>query len=435
MSKGMGFLKFQGDRKGKIQNLNFNGGFRREIRRHSSFSDKHLITFIWANNEMVNKETLAKLNVGDKEAVDEALAQIHWRSLQSTGVDQRRKTYSEVLLGNINSDKMPSDGVNQEWKKVSYKQKSATKPMDKYAKATTIFLHNIHAEATGKDIWGLFNSCGQILDIVLPKKRDKLGKRYGFIKTTSELEAGAIISNAKMDKRLGGRIGMQINKNVEAGKKDVKGKNVDADRRDANGNSNKVSGIHQNSRMQAEWLKAEEQMDFGKKIFEFIEVEVDKEVEEALQECKVAYTWFEEEVGNLQDKFKDMGLSKYRVIALSKRKFLVRKDNSDNWKDFEETDMSVWFCQIRDFMDIDHIISRTAWLECKGLPMPAWREENLKAFTDRFGNWLSWSYQSDDLQQFFNPLICIDTPTLEKIKEDMIILYKGKQIRITFEEI
>ena len=86
--------------------------------------------------------------------------------------------------------------------------------------------------------------------------------------------------------------------------------------------------------------------------------------------------------------------------------------------------MSVWF-KIRKFEEFDHVMSRVVWIECKGLPMPAWKEENLKAFTDRLGKWVSWSYQSDSLVRFFNPLICIDTDNPHKVEEEMTILYKG----------
>lgn len=67
--------------------------------------------------------------------------------------------------------------------------------------------------------------------------------------------------------------------------------------------------------------------------------------------------------------------------------------------------------------------------------MPAWKEENLRAFTDRLGKWISWSYQSDSLCEFFNPIVCLDLKNQERVKENMIILYKGKQIEILFHEV
>ncbi|KAL1817606.1 hypothetical protein ACET3Z_020180 [Daucus carota] len=43
--------------------------------------------------------------------------------------------------------------------------------------------------------------------------------------------------------------------------------------------------------------------------------------------------------------------------------------------------------------------------------------------------------QSDNLGEFFNPLVCLDLISREQVSEDMIILYKGKQIQIFFQEI
>ena len=160
-------------------------------------------------------------------------------------------------------------------------------------------------------------------------------------------------------------------------------------------------------------------------MFEFIEVEVDEEVDEALMDCKIGYTWFDMETSCLQGILDDMNLKKFKVISLSKRKLLVRKNKEDSWDELEKTDLSVWVCEIRSYEESDHILSRVIWIECKGLSMPAWKEENLRAFTSRLGRWLSWSYQSDGLGESFNLLICLDTTEWNIIQESMKILYKG----------
>lgn len=65
----------------------------------------------------------------------------------------------------------------------------------------------------------------------------------------------------------------------------------------------------------------------------------------------------------------------------------------------------------------------------------AWLEENVKAYTKDFGEWISWSYQKDEMNDLFDPVICLSTNKMDKIKEDMIILGKGVQYSIKFEEI
>lgn len=66
--------------------------------------------------------------------------------------------------------------------------------------------------------------------------------------------------------------------------------------------------------------------------------------------------------------------------------------------------------------------------------MHAWIESNLKAFTKSFGEWISWTYQRDNMNALFNPLICISTSSLHSIEEDMKVLIKGKSCNICFSE-
>ncbi|KAK1403676.1 hypothetical protein POM88_003281 [Heracleum sosnowskyi] len=78
---------------------------------------------------------------------------------------------------------------------------------------------------------------------------------------------------------------------------------------------------------------------------------------------------------------------------------------------------------------------RTVWVECKGLPMNVWLEENLKAFTMFMGEWLSWTYQKDDSNEFFNPLICLSTSRTDTIDESFEVMVKGKLLSISFSEV
>ncbi|KAL1802125.1 hypothetical protein ACET3Z_030772 [Daucus carota] len=397
----MASLQHQGDFSGRFQNSNWFPATRRfpasEDRRLQE-NDRQLNRFIWAHKDWLNRETLTRLNVGDESAIGEALMQIHSRSLGGNktlfynNISEGR-SYQDALKntqGPVKGSGKPDNNPN-EWTKVTYKKKASVGKAPKGENIFSIFLHNIPDEATGREIWQFFSNCGNFIDIILPKKRDKNGKRIGFIHTTSEVEAGAIISNAKMNKGLGRKISMSINQMVS------------------------TPGTKQNLRAS--------------------EVEIDEEVERALLDSKIGYSWFDVDVCSVRDRLRAMGLGKYRVIALSKRKFMISKDTKESWEDLDKSDLSVWFSSIRNYEEADHVISRVVWIECKGLPMPAWREENLRAFTDGLGTWVNWSYQSDSLDSFFNPLICIDTLSLSKIEEEMTILYKGSQKRISFTEV
>ncbi|KAL1831177.1 hypothetical protein ACET3Z_000828 [Daucus carota] len=325
-----------GGLRGDFQNSKYstaNRGFIGAGRSRRLDEDKLVKNFIWAHTKWVEKRVLEQLNVGDAKAVQEALEQIHAKSLLE-GNGGKKQTYNDVLTGATGgkiSEKQEYSSQSKgedEWQQVTHKRRSGPKRDKIPSDVFTIFLHNIPDLATGKQVWELFQNCGKILDIILPKKRDAKGKRYGFVHTSSELEAGAIISNAKQDKRLGSKIRMSINGVKKPDRQSKVEEPKEENRSQGNLNNNKMGE------------NKEERFDFGKKMFEFIELEIDEEVERALLKCKIGYTWFDESAENLQDKLNDTGLGKYKVTALSTRKFLIRKDDQDNWEDLNKSDLS-----------------------------------------------------------------------------------------------
>lgn len=102
------------------------------------------------------------------------------------------KIYSQVIENLSTWDKKDA-----EWKVVSYKKKST---FMKPSQGCTIFVSKIPDQASARDLWEFFKQGGDIKDISLPRKRDKMNNRIGFVKTNSELEAGRIISILKQFK-------------------------------------------------------------------------------------------------------------------------------------------------------------------------------------------------------------------------------------------
>lgn len=307
-------LKAKGDNGNRFQNLNFQKDDRsgsRMATRRELYAENQLLKFIWAHNRLVDKEVLVQLNIGDETAIRNALEQIHTRSLDSSGIKKSAdkgytpKSFSEILVNSRVREEHTAPLVREkgegEWTKVTYKKRTPVRNVPR-SPIATIFLHNIPDGATGTEIWSLFKGCGNILDIILPKKRDKLGKRFGFVKTMDEKEAGAIICNAKQDKRLGSKISMTIN-----GKKENSPSHKQPVSERVFKNQGDDVPVKTTTKIGDSNSQFEEVL-FGKRMFEFTEMEVDFEVEKALLDSKVGITWFEEEVSVLKERLRDMGL-------------------------------------------------------------------------------------------------------------------------------
>lgn len=61
------------------------------------------------------------------------------------------------------------------------------------ANLDTIFVSYLPENALLKDLWSFFKKLGSIKDIILPKKKDKYGRRFGFIKARSREEAANVL--------------------------------------------------------------------------------------------------------------------------------------------------------------------------------------------------------------------------------------------------
>lgn len=282
---------------------------------------------------------------------------------------------------------------------------------------STIFISKIPIDTTAKELWELFNGCGKVFDIILPRKRDKYNNRYGFVKTSNEEEAGKMISNAKARKGLGRVLKMSIYPSNTPIKR-------------VSLNTGKKAKLKSNDKS----TKGEgDRVNHVANVFENIEAEIDEDIENSLKRSLVGITkksiCARELVGEIQNnEFQEV-----KLLRLNDRKFLI--SSGDDCSLLGKKDcLSNWFHKIRNFKDDDFILSRTVIVEVLGLPMNAWKEENLRAFSSHIGEWVTWEYQDNRELCVFNPKIVILTKSFDVIEEKLCVLVKGKKYEIYFKE-
>ncbi|KAK1389756.1 hypothetical protein POM88_017934 [Heracleum sosnowskyi] len=81
------------------------------------------------------------------------------------------------------------------------------------------------------------------------------------------------------------------------------------------------------------------------------------------------------------------------------------------------------------------VVSSIVCIECTGLPINAWVEENLKAFTKHLGEWITWSFQEEENLRVYNPKILIAMRNYDQICDTLKVLVKGEQHMIGMKEI
>lgn len=138
-----------------------------------------------------------------------AANQIHYKTLRGINkVEYEDKiganSYIEALLKGEQKRKMFSD--YEGWKIVNYKK---NKNSDKREPTGTIFVAKIQTGASARDVWNFFQKGGKILDIVLPKKREKYN-RIGFVKVQNLAAAHSIVNLLKGKELMGSKLDLKV---------------------------------------------------------------------------------------------------------------------------------------------------------------------------------------------------------------------------------
>lgn len=338
------------------------------------------------------------------------------------------------MLKNNKYNKVNKGRIVNEWNEVRANVRRE-KEVGKKENGCTIFMYKIPDDTTSRDLLDLFKSCGNVKDVILPRKRDKRNNRIGFIKVKNELEAGELINNIKQSKGLGRRLSLSINQesNKEVSKTDLPNQRVSTpvNKGHPHRKENKVKEV---SVVLQDLQKDLDKKDYNSR-FEYIEAETDPNIEEVFEKSLVGISEEEQCPNELLDWLISENIKNVKVLMVNKKKFLFALDQYEGEVDLLKNILKARFFKIRDFVMEDYIMPRIAVVECVGLPMNAWIEDNLKGFSKSLGEWISWRFQNNEKRLVHNPLVEIHTIQYELIKEEMCVLVNGVKYKVSFREI
>ncbi|KAK1394316.1 hypothetical protein POM88_013372 [Heracleum sosnowskyi] len=276
-------------------------------------------------------------------------------------------------------------------------------------------------------MWTFFKLGGNIIDIIFPRRRDRWNNCIGFVKTSSELEARKIISNLKQYKGLGRVLRMSINhRNYDENSK-VQGGMATGVRTDGMGILNKDS-------KRIKEIQVSNHVVHNRNVFEFLETEIDGDIEDSFMNSVVGFTRIDVKVSYLLDMLHSEGLMDIRIVKAGSFIYYFNKVNNLIWEGKKREVLEKYFVKVRKSQEKDLIIPRMVEVECISLPVSAWLEENLKAYSKFVGEWISWSYQNEKDLEIFNPRVRCVTHIKDEIKEKMKITVKGKLYEVVFQE-
>ncbi|GKU99946.1 hypothetical protein SLEP1_g12720 [Rubroshorea leprosula] len=339
-----------------------------------------------------------------------------------------------------------------------------------YNQAIPFFFTNFPDEWSFEQMWRTFNRLreGRVIEIECPKKRDRIGRRFGFVRFLEVKDAEQL--ERKLNQIQIGGFNLQANKprfeksgyqnqqqrnmgkrrpNVatsNAGTKRnltyaeiVKGNNVDYQSMGLNEGQYHDANIREQSKR----LRANDQTKWRWKpkqkpqAWSGMEFNVKQNEYGWLEKCFVGTVRSVTLIPTLQEKFFMEGVFFCKIRAMGGRLVLMEGHDYEDLKDLIETGqewLGQWFEEIKPWKPTIVASERFAWIRCLGLPLHAWKPEFFQSFGSLWGTFVSLDDSTSGKIRLDAARFLIATPLSEFISKSLTIKINGVLYKVKFSE-
>lgn len=147
------------------------------------------------------------------------------------------------------------------------------------------------------------------------------------------------------------------------------------------------------------------------KMVSYMETKVNSDIEVAMLNSYICFSNKPESANYIWDILKSKEIQDVRVLGANCFTYYINKGFDEKWTDNDVKILKHIFFKIRKCDGDDLIMPRAVEIECLGLPVIAWQEKILKAYTEDLGERISWSFQMEKELEF-TTLACFVYPGL-----------------------
>lgn len=290
--------------------------------------------------------------------------------------------------------------------------KSALESFDPYLRqvfreTTSYYFTNILNSWMDSDFRKIFAHYGSVGDVFISKRRDKLGKRYGFVRFRNVKDSrclerqldNILIRNTKINVNLSKYSGFEGKKESpkiyqsyaavlkQNPNPEPRNPNVARERREIARSSHrrplKANGL-------SRWADWEMSENYGDK-WNGLAYSAKQEDMESLNKCYVAEVHNPNEVFLLQEKLFMEGLYSLKVSPMGGNLVLLAAGDEEEIPDLMKDAgdcLNTWFSSIRPWQPRYVNLERIFWIKCQGIPPHAWNPEYFEEIAKQYGRFL-----------------------------------------------
>ncbi|WOH12354.1 hypothetical protein DCAR_0831856 [Daucus carota subsp. sativus] len=378
--------------------------------------------FLKVHASMVEPGVLKDALGGNDKALSLALGQIHHHTLTGDHASTKplpqspSQTFREALLKN---SARPSPTVKRS---PPPKSQSSRKKGD-MAPKSSIFFTELDDSLHMKDLWSLFKKEGKIRDIILPRKRDKFGNRFGFLLVSDEKQADNIIS-ALNGKLIGSRK-LYLAK--------AKGAQKPPSQPPKSASSTRAPKVHITPPESPKSVSHSLPRDLPSPPAS-VELLPDEDFIHIMENSLFLRTVKHETTDTVGMIAEGLGAVNALIRGLSGDRFIAYFPHYMDLQDTDREFLKIGFAEVRDLHLDDLLPSRKTWVEVRGLPIVGWNEDNFKNILSSFGTILQFGKTRDEEDFYQTPKFLLETQSVSEINEIKYINLMGKIWKVRFLE-
>lgn len=287
-----------------------------------------------------------------------------------------------------------------------------------------------------------------MVDIILPRKRDRYGNRVGIMKTWSNEDALKVIKKINGVKLRKGTLYLALAKE-HSNKASASGHRQGGKEKSPQSqqSSPKLSPENGNSDMREDPIKTDHVVDLpinvdyikdpkceNKAKGQVVELSVNEDFAEELKCCLCLITAKHETVETVGMIVEGFGFRDVTIRGISGKKFLMYFEDLADWKDLDIDFLKIGFMEVGEVTKEDLIPMRKVWIELRGLPIIGWTEDNYIKLVQEWGEILHFGKTLDDGSFYTTPKVMIETTVLETIDVTRTIMLSGHTFMIRIME-
>ncbi|MCH80824.1 hypothetical protein A2U01_0001598 [Trifolium medium] len=331
--------------------------------------------------------------------------------------------------------------------------------------STTCYVNNLPEDVGQKEVERMFERWGKVVDVYIAKKRNKMGKVFGFVRYANVKDERWLESQLR-DIWFGTyKVWVNIsrfekpNKKFQYGETSKEANGADTrkkEQRTTNVSNNtknyarRGQSVRREGKTFAEAIQNKETVQ-KKEVAQRDEIKVDSGMEgtslsvtikeEEMAWAKQGFVGFVrniEEIDLLQQRMVDEGITTVRVIPMGGEKVFIKADENEDLKTLireAENFFQQLFSVVRQWEPRDSTGARCVWIRAFGVPVHAWRRSVFSLLTNSVGRLIKIDQITENMERLDVARLFVRTSILEAINKVIKIRINNEcfTIRITEE--